>query len=412
MKNFLTAVLLATSAIVLFAEDAASEYVKRAKKLDQEEGLGRVSLANHCESVKMWKTAVEEWSRVVDIFPDNKEGIDHLAKAQQKAEIVESRPLPEEIAVYTTGLATLRKSLARKWHELAAWAKSKGLAEEEATATAMAEDFESVTKTANGPKGAALGVLNAARKKCKLKAAVLGDTLTAGAQKHADYLVKNSGHPSTQGLGAHHEDPSLPGYSAEGAKAGTESDIGGDAPPGSMAGMLNTFYHRIPLIHPDLKEVGIGYASGGGGGGRWGGGGWCVIDYSGKGEKDDKAPRIVAYPPENAIGMIKTFSGEEPDPLPHGSDPNAGLPITLTFFDAPEITGAAVEVRAGGISVDGYLSSPEKPARSDMPNEDSIAFIPKKSLDGNTKYHVKVTAKVKGEDFVKEWDFTTGTRDR
>ncbi|MCE9581365.1 MAG: Ig-like domain-containing protein [Planctomycetes bacterium] len=408
MKVFLPAAILALCSLVIFADDAATEFVKRAKKLDQEEGLGRVSLATHCESIKMWKAAVEEWTRVVEIFPDNKEGIDHLAKAQQKADIVESRPLPEEVATHTAGVANLRKTLGKKWRDLAAWAKSKGLGDEEATAIAMAEDFESVTKTSNGPKGASVAVLNAARRKCKLKPVVLGEKLSTGAQKHADYLIKNDAHPSTKGLGAHHEDATLPGYTEEGAKAGMESDIGTEAPPQAMAGMLATFYHRIPLLHPDLKEVGIGYASSGAD--RWGG--RCVIDYEGKGEKDEKAPRIVAYPAENATGVIKSFGGEEPDPLPQGADPNAGLPITLTFFDAPTVTGAAMEVRAGGVLEDGYLSSPEKPARSDFPNEDSIVFIPKRALSGNTKYHVKVTAKVNDEDYAKEWDFTTGTKDR
>ena len=106
--------------------------------------------------------------------------------------------------------------------------------------------------------------------------------------------------------------------------------------------------------------------------------------------------------------MQLRFDNESPDPIPQGEDEEAGMPVTLAWVDDEKITDADVELRsADGVRVDGYLSSPEKPARSDFPNE-AICFIPKNPLSGNTKYHVKVTAKVNGEPFVKEWDFTTG----
>lgn len=424
MKRCLALAIAASCALVLHAEDAATEYEKRAKKLEQEEGLSHVSLGTHCENAKMWKEAVEEWSRVLEIFPDNKEGAERLKKAEERADVVVSRPSEKDAATYAAGVAAMKKAMAKKWRDLAAWAAGKGLEAESEDAVARAEEFESVKKAASAGKPGAVEVLNRERKKCRLPPVELGEDLTDGAQKHADYLVKNDGHPSTRGLGAHNEDPNLPGYTAEGARAGMQSDIGRSAPPQAMKGMLGTFYHRMPLLHPDLRRIGIGYATvsggndGGGegagegrGGRRWGGGGWargwCVIDYSGKGEKDDKAPRVVAYPPEKATGVQLSFDNEEPDPLPPGEDREAGMPVTVGFVDGETVTDAAVELRAGGVKVDGYLSSPEKPARPDFPNE-GICFIPKDPLSPNTKYSVKVTAKVNGGEFVKEWEFTTG----
>ncbi|MEK7470347.1 MAG: hypothetical protein AAB074_23500, partial [Planctomycetota bacterium] len=206
------------------------------------------------------------------------------------------------------------------------------------------------------------------------------------------------------GLGAHNEDPSLPGYTEEGARAGHQSDIGMSPPPQAMKGMLGTFYHRVPLLHPDLRKVGIGYSKLASGGG-WGRG-RCVIDYSGVGEKDEKVQRVVGYPPDKATGVQVRFDNESPDPIPPGEDEEAGMPVTLAWVDGEKITDAAVELTEGGIKVDGYLSSPEHPARSDFPNE-AICFIPKNALSGNTKFHVKVSAKVNDEPFVREWDFTT-----
>ncbi len=425
MRFLLAAAMAASCAALLFAEDAAAEHEKRVKKLEQEEGMAHVSLGTHCENAKMWKEAVEEWSRVMEIFPDNKDGAEHLKKAEERADVVVSRPSEKDAATYATGLASMKKSMAKKWRDLAAWAKSKGLESEAEDAISRAEEFESVKKTTATGKQGAVDWLNGERRKCKLPPVELGDELTDGAQKHADYLVKNDAHPSTKGLGAHQEDQSLPGYTPEGARAGMQSDIGRAAPPQAMKGMLGTFYHRMPLLHPDLRKIGIGYAtvSGGAndggaeGGGRgrggrgWGGGGWgrawCVIDYSGKGEKDEKAPRVVVYPPDKATNVQLHFAGEEPDPIPQGEDQEAGMPVTLGFVDGEQVTEADVELREAGVKVEGYLSSPEKPARSDFPNE-GICFIAKNPLSPSTKYHVKVTAKVNGEAYVKEWDFTTG----
>ncbi|KAF0246042.1 MAG: hypothetical protein FD180_1036 [Planctomycetota bacterium] len=406
MKRLIALAFLASTATLLLAEDAASEYAKRAKKLADEEGLSHVSLATHCENAKMWKEAVEHWSAVMDFFPDNKDGAEHLAKAEQRADLVVSRASAADAATYANGLAGMKKTMSKKWRDLAAWAKSKGLEGEEAEAISRAEDFEAVKKNSTGPMQAAVDLLNRERKKCKIGPAELGKDLSDGAQKHADYLIKNDAHPSTRGLGSHNEDPSLPGYTEEGARAGRQSDIGMSPPPQAMKGMLGTFYHRIPLLHPDLKKVGIGYAKLASGGG-WGRG-RCVIDYSGKGEKDEKVPRVIGYPADKATNVQLNFDNESPDPIPQGEDEEAGMPVTLAWVDGETITDADVELRsADGVRVDGYLSSPEKPARSDFPNE-AICFIPKNPLSGATKYHVKVTAKVNGEAFVKEWDFTTG----
>jgi uncharacterized protein YkwD len=412
MRRFWIAAALAATPLLLVADDAVEEYGRRVKKIEQDEALGRVSLARHCENTKMWKEAVAEWTRVLDVFPDNKEAQESLTKAQERADVVVSRPTEQQTAQYAAGLLSLKKATGKRWRELSAWAKSKGLEDQAAEAKEYADEIEAVKKVSADPRQQAVDWLNGERRRCKLKPVTLSEALSDGAQKHCEYLVRNEGHPATEGLKAHEEDKSLPGYTPEGAKAGMQSDLGHSEPPQSMRGMLGTFYHRIPLLHPELREVGIGYAEGKGGEGRrWGGGGHCAIDFSGKiAEKDPKSPRVIAYPAEYQRGVARSFGGENPDPIPPGEDRETGMPITLTFFDSPKLADVVMEVRAAGVALDGYLSTPAKPARSDFPNEDTVCFIAKDHLPESAKIQVKVTAVVNGEPFAKEWEFTTGKK--
>ncbi len=105
----------------------------------------------------------------------------------------------------------------------------------------------------------ALALLNAYRATCGLTPAQLDATLSAACAKHAEYLKVNLGHPSTVGLGMHNEDPKLPGYTPEGAKAGKASVIATSLEPlASLTGWMDTLYHRIPLIDPRVQKVGFG----------------------------------------------------------------------------------------------------------------------------------------------------------
>src|SRR5262249_8085555 len=68
--------------------------------------------------------------------------------------------------------------------------------------------------------------VNAHRQAAGLAPVLVADPELARACKaHCNYLVKNAGHPSVQGAGMHEEDPKLPGYSAEGHRAGQASVI-------------------------------------------------------------------------------------------------------------------------------------------------------------------------------------------
>lgn len=101
--------------------------------------------------------------------------------------------------------------------------------------------------------------LNDLRKRAGLQPVELDERLSRGCQSHAKYVVRNLDHPKLAGLGIHDEDESLPGYSAEGARAGRRSVIAQQSEPGdSVANWMATLYHRVPLLDPAIRRIGWG----------------------------------------------------------------------------------------------------------------------------------------------------------
>ncbi len=110
----------------------------------------------------------------------------------------------------------------------------------------------------------ALERVNQYRRLAGLEAVTLDTGLSRGCKLHADYLQVNLGHPSTNGLGMHDEDPKLPGYTPEGKKAGAAAVIATGMPPvGAIDDWFATLFHRVPLLDPSLSRIGFGYSRGG-----------------------------------------------------------------------------------------------------------------------------------------------------
>ncbi|KAF0246043.1 MAG: hypothetical protein FD180_1037 [Planctomycetota bacterium] len=406
----------------VFADDS-SDLADRLKKLQFEEATRRLPLAEHCEKCKMWKEANAEYARLIELAPDNLTVKEKAKKAAEMAEISQARPAKGEQEVYRAGQAALGKDMSKKYWELAIWAAGKGLREEAERIAGMAERLDEGMGIGEAPQSKkfyealypdgderkkAVDALNEYRKKCGLPPCVFSATVSAGAQRHSEYLVKNEGHPSTEGLGAHNEDPALPGYTPEGQRAGGASDIGQVPPVASMINMLGTFYHRIPLLSPHLKKVGIGWATKPGATDL----GWCVIDCgTGVGPRNDKLLQLVAYPAPGATDVQRAFDDELPDPIPAGEDHKNGEAITLSWFGEGQITGGEMEVKVNGTAVEGYFTTRQKPARKDHGNGNSLCFIPKEVLPPNAKVEVNAKTTLEGKPLAKSWSFTTGTHE-
>ena len=224
-----------------------------------------------------------------------------------------------------------------------------------------------------------------------LPAVTIDPQLSDACNRHCEYMEKN-------GELTHEEEASRLGYTQEGAEAGKRSCIGEEGPVESVHLFYATFYHRLPLIQPSTKAIGVGASAR-----------YAAVD--GLTRRDQRAwnyPVIVPGP--NTFFHPTHFAHEAPDPLPENA-PAAGFPITLTF-DKGKITDASVELRLKdekGPVLPVYLSSPEHPANEKRPdNRMSICAIPRAPLKPLTTHWVKATYKLDGEAREHVWKFNTG----
>jgi hypothetical protein len=250
-------------------------------------------------------------------------------------------------------------------------------------------------------KATILKIVNSYRRSMGLIGVALDPELTRHCSLHAEYLVRNMNHPSAKGLGAHQENPKLPGYSPEGHRAGMASVIyHGPYFLESVDNWMNSFFHRIPLLVPDLRRIGFGCARTKEG--LW----WAVLDArSGKG---DNQPSF--YPADGQKNVPLAYvRGEQPDPIPESPDKRAGFPITLNFPSGNAVKNVAARLEAGGRVVPVYVSTPEKSVNPIL-QRNTVGLIAKIPLQPRTTYTVAVTAQVAGKEWIKTWSFTTGPK--
>jgi uncharacterized protein YkwD len=246
---------------------------------------------------------------------------------------------------------------------------------------------------------AVLEQVNGHRKLAGLAPVALDAGLTKGCRAHADYLVRNAGDPSTEGLGGHDEDPKLPGYSEEGRRAGKASDIAFDVEPlGAVPDWMATFFHRVPLLDPELRRVGFGAAKGEKNG-------WVVVldVSSGRGSST-----VVVCPADGQKDVPLAYhAGERPDPVPQSKDRKAGYPVTVMFprgAVVKDVTARLVDDR--GREVAAWVSTPEQTVDRDL-QRNQVCLIAKQPLQPGTGYTVTVTAQVDGVEWKQTWKFTT-----
>ena len=246
---------------------------------------------------------------------------------------------------------------------------------------------------------AVLEQVNGFRKLAGEEAVVLDAGLTRGCRAHADYLVRNAGDASTEGLGGHDEDPKLPGYSDEGRRAGKASDIAFDVEPlAAVPDWMATFFHRVPLLDPELRRVGFGAAKGEKSG-------WVVVldVTSGRGSST-----VVLCPADGQKDVPTAYhGGERPDPIPQSKDRKAGYPVTVMFPRGAAVKDATARlVDARGQEVPAWVSSPEQTVDRDL-QRNQVCLIARQPLQPAAEYTVTVTAQVDGTEWKQKWTFRT-----
>ena len=246
--------------------------------------------------------------------------------------------------------------------------------------------------------------INVHRKAAGLEPVAIDPALSKGCAAHAEYLVKNAEHPSTQGLGLHAEDPKLPGYTKEGERAGRAAVIFlGREGPEAVEGWIGSLLHRIALLQSRLRKVGYGFAAGGPAKVT------VVLDTtSGMGVGKD-AP-VVIYPADAQKDVPTAFCPEIPDPIPESPDKKAGYPITAIFSEGALVKDVKASLKdAAGNDIALWVSSPEKPAAADY-QRNTVGLIPKEPLRPMSTYTVSIAARVTGKAWLRTWSFSTGEK--
>lgn len=244
---------------------------------------------------------------------------------------------------------------------------------------------------------ATLEWMNYYRKRAGLLPVAHRKSLSSACKKHVTYM-------ESHGL-THVQDSSKSGYTTEGAEAGLASDLaqGTDNMLEAFGLWLAGPYHRFPIFEPTLTHVGMNYQA--------------DEEFSclhlGTMDTDSFAFPYspVRYPSPGAKNVPTTFnSGESPDPLePHGGNYPAGQVVSIGFRSGVEVESMTVMLTdANGASVSGYTQLPGDSADPNTENQrNSVTFIPRSPLSGNTRYTVRMSGIVDGSNFSKSWKFTT-----
>lgn len=241
-----------------------------------------------------------------------------------------------------------------------------------------------------------LGVHNELRAAAGAPAVQADARVTAAAQRHAEYLVRNStgGHDQTSGrpgfTGANVRDR----LAAQGYAATTASEVATSVGPGTdgVRSLWVLPYHRLGLMHPHAVVAGWGYAEAEG---RRATVGVLVYDFA------SAAPDVIRSP---AAGqrVPGSWDGQEfPDVLPVGAPRPVGYPLMAVFAKA-----AAVELRAARLTEAGGRELTHHVAPQ-IYERDYIAIVPAAPLAPG-RYRLRLDLTVAGAAITEEWEFETG----
>ncbi|MCZ7648055.1 MAG: CAP domain-containing protein [Planctomycetota bacterium] len=144
--------------------------------------------------------------------------------------------------------------------------------------------FDGGTASGDGGPDDTLALWNQIRASLKVPPVQRDPKLEAWAVKHMEYMN------AVGGL-THPEDKNHPKFTAEGHKSGMGSCLAQGRPNAreSLLGLLDSFFHRIPLIRPELEFTTVSYDPNG----RFG-----VFDWqNGTPRKSPQWPGPLCYPP-------------------------------------------------------------------------------------------------------------------
>lgn len=262
------------------------------------------------------------------------------------------------------------------------------------------------------PKSTAIAAVNALRRQLGLTPFHVDANLSAAANAHSRYRALNpnageSYHSETRGRqGYSSADPfermRHHGYNGSPAAENGIAYYGAEGDP--IEGWLAAPYHRIPLLHPDYRDLGLGYANGPNS--------WYVTANFGYGvdpEVGDRA-KIICYPMNGQTGVPTAWTEpESPDPLRiHRAARPAGYVVSFSYYGGYEprirMNEARLETKDGS-EVPCYVNHP---GNDSVLAKNTILLIPKRPLTAGQTYTATVSANVvNGSAVERTWSFTT-----
>ncbi|MSU78778.1 MAG: DUF4339 domain-containing protein [Gemmataceae bacterium] len=238
-----------------------------------------------------------------------------------------------------------------------------------------------------------VALLNRHRQTAGQGSVTLDANLSRGCQAHAKYVARNVDPNKADANAVQSQDETNPEATPEGKATASNAMVAFLEPTAALDRWMARLFSRATLLNSEMQSIGVGFER------RLDGWWVCVVDpLRGRGDP------LVIYPTPKQLDVPLSFSGglEVPD-----GQQAAGFPITVTFSPTKKITQAKLTLSdANGKSLDGWLSTPEKPVRENA-QRNSIALIPKTILQRATAYHAKASADIDGKPWSLAWSFTT-----
>jgi uncharacterized protein YkwD len=254
----------------------------------------------------------------------------------------------------------------------------------------------------DGEAVAAAETLNSLRKLSGLGCVDLSREASVASERHCQYYVNNTGKCIAS---PHREKEECRNFMAETFSQRLQMAAYQGAPrfevmayvgngPTSVQQWLDSVWHRIPILSPDVNQAGYG---------RFGRCDTMDFGYGGQ----SNAGRNLVYPRENQTDVPRSFSGREsPEPPPPPAGWPSGYPVTLYAAGLTAITEHSIKVDGSDESID-HIWLPPGDARAYNLLVDEFMMYTFKPLTPGTRYRVRIAGTQNGAPAVFDWTFTT-----
>ena len=161
----------------------------------------------------------------------------------------------------------------------------------------------------------------------------------------------------------------------------------------SVGQWLDSVWHRIPILSPDVDQAGYGQV------------GRCdTMDFGNT--TDTSVPKNIVYPYDGQVGVPVSFSGREsPEPPAPPQGWPSGYPITL-YANGMTVTEHSISVDGSNTTLPHTFLAPGD-ARAYGLLVDEFFLYTDRPLAAKTRHRVRLAGTQNGAPAVFEWTFTT-----